>query len=407
MTSRFKEYLISFIVSVCFVVIVTGCAGGSEVALTSDTVQHAIDFATTRLKQTAIQYGDSILFPRSTSDDGKWKTVPPRDWTSGFFPGCLWYMSDLKHDSMFQELAERWTVGLTEQQYLTQTHDIGFIIFNSFGKGYEFTNNESYKPIILQAAHSLMTRYNPKVGCIKSWDGRKWGYPVIIDNMMNLELLLWSSRNGGTQEMYDAAVSHARQTAKNHFRSDGSTYHVVDYDTLTGKVIAKETHQGFANESVWARGQAWAIYGFTMAYRYTHEPEFLEAATKSANWFIDHLPVDHVPYWDFMSPNIPNDEKDVSAAAIAGSALLELKNYTDNPAQKSKFEKSAFEIINTLCSSSYLAEGTNSCAILNHAVGNHPKDSEIDVSLIYADYYFLEALSRLTVINSKHGDAIK
>jgi len=207
--------------------------------------------------------------------------------------------------------------------------------------------------------------------------------------------------------MYNAAVSHARKTAKNHFRSDGSTYHVVDYDTLTGEVIAKETHQGFANESVWARGQAWAIYGFTMAFRYTHEPEFLEAAIKSANWFIDHLPADNVPYWDFQSPNIPKDEKDVSAAAIAGSALLELKDYTSDSTQKNKFEKSAFEILNTLCSSNYLAEGTKSFGVLNHAVGNHPKDSEIDVSLIYADYYFLEALSKFTVIKSKHGDVIK
>jgi unsaturated chondroitin disaccharide hydrolase len=401
------KFLFAFIMISTVAVFAVGCSSSKNVVLNESRINHIINFASSQLIKTTESYGDSILFPRSTGDDGNWKTVPPRDWTSGFFPGCLWYVSDLKHDSRFQKLAERWTTGLTDQQYLTQTHDVGFIIFNSFGKGYEFTNNESYKPIILQAARSLMTRYNPKVGCIKSWDGRKWGYPVIIDNMMNLELLLWSSRNGGTQEMHDAAVSHARQTAKNHFRSDGSTYHVVDYDTLTGKVIVKETHQGFANESVWARGQAWAIYGFTMAFRYTQEPEFLEAAIKSANWFIDHLPVDHVPYWDFLSPNIPNDEKDVSAAAIAGSALLELKDYTSDSTQKSKFEESAFEILNALCSSNYLSEGTKSFGILNHAVGNHPKDSEIDVSLIYADYYFLEALSRFTGIKSKLGDVIK
>jgi unsaturated chondroitin disaccharide hydrolase len=402
MLGFYKAFIISMTA-----IILGGCSSGRETLRTDMSVDHAITFATAQMNNTVASFGDSVLYPRSTGNDGRWQTVPPRDWTSGFFPGCLWYLSDLQNDSLFQKLAKRWTVGLTDQQYLTQTHDVGFIIFDSFGKGYEFTGDKSFKPVILQAARSLMTRYNPHVGCIKSWDGRKWGYPVIIDNMMNLELLFWASQNGGTRAMYEAAVSHARKTAENHIRPDGSTYHVVDYDTSTGNIIVKETHQGYANESVWARGQAWAMYGFTMAYRYTHEPEFLDVAEKTANWFITQLPADHVPYWDFQSPSIPNDERDVSAAAIAASALLELTEYMADPAIKVHYRNSAISIINSLCSPEYLAEGTSSSGILNHAVGNHPKNSEINVSLIYADYYFLEALSRYRHQEFKTGDRIQ
>jgi unsaturated chondroitin disaccharide hydrolase len=212
--------------------------------------------------------------------------------------------------------------------------------------------------------------------------------------MMNLELLFWASKHGGAKEMYDIAFNHAEKTMINHFRKDGSTYHVVDYDTITGRAIAKETHQGYADESVWARGQAWAVYGFTIAYRETVDPRFLHTAEISANWFIDHLPEDNVPYWDFLAPKIPDEEKDASAAAIAASALFELSTLTKNTEFKNKFFKSATSILRSLCSSKYLAEGTNSYGILLHAVGNHPKNSEIDVSLIYADYYFLESIIR-------------
>jgi unsaturated chondroitin disaccharide hydrolase len=303
-------------------------------------------------------------------------------------------MYQLTNDPSLKYSARLWTEGLGAQQFLTQTHDIGFIIFSSYGNGFKTDSNETYHEVLLQAARSLMKRYNPVVGCIKSWDGRKWDFPVIIDNMMNLELLFWASKNGGTKEMYDAAFSHSVKTMHNHFRTDGSTYHVVDYDTLTGKVKSKETHQGYADESVWARGQAWAVYGFTMAYRETHNEDFLFTAEKAAEWFIDHLPKDKIPYWDFLVPDTNIDEKDVSAAAIVSSALFELSSLSTNKNLKQKFYGAAVKILSSLCAPPYLAEGTNSQGILNHAVGNHPKNSEINVSLIYADYYFLEAILR-------------
>ena len=268
------------------------------------------------------------------------------------------------------------------------------MIFCSYGNGYRLTKNENYKKVIIQAAKSLTTRFNPKVGCIKSWDNSRWPYPVIIDNMMNLELLFWASRNGGTKEMYNIAFSHAEKTMQNHFRKDGSTCHVIGYDTTTGKVLTKETAQGYADSSCWARGQAWCIYGFTMTYRFTKDQQFLLTAQQAADYFITHLPVDYVPYWDFLAPNIPDAPRDASAAAIAASGLFELSTSVADTVLRTKYFGAAENILRSLCSSSYLAEGTTSHAILNHCVGHKPNNSEIDVSLIYADYYFLEALSR-------------
>ncbi len=214
--------------------------------------------------------------------------------------------------------------------------------------------------------------------------------------MMNLELLFWASENGGTQDMYDAAFSHAVKTMQNHFRPDFSSYHVLGYDTTTGGVLTKGTNQGYADSSCWARGQAWAIYGFTMSYRFTKDLRFLETARRAADYFISHLPTDYVPYWDFQAPGIPNEPRDVSAAAIASSALLELSQCAISGPLKTRYREAAEKMLNSLCSAPYLAEGTTSHAILNHSVGSKPAKSEVDVSLIYADYYFIEAMLRYT-----------
>lgn len=357
-------------------------------------VSHAVWFATDQLSKSVATFGDSILFPRSTLENGKWKTVKPNDWTSGFFPGALWYGYELTGDLALKKAAEKWTAGLEQQKLNTKTHDVGFIMYCSFGNAQRLFPKDEYKQTLLRAAQSLSTRFNANVGCIRSWDNPKWQFPVIIDNMMNLELLFWAAKNGGGKHYYDIAVRHAATTMKNHFRSDGSTYHVVSYDSTNGSVLVRETHQGYANESVWARGQAWAIYGFTMAYRETKDSRFLHTAEKAANWFIRHLPGDSVPYWDFKAPMIPNEPRDASAAAIAGSALFELSGYMKSNAQKGGYKKAARKILSSLCKSPYLSKGTNSSGILNHATGNWPSQSEIDVSLIYGDYYLLEALSR-------------
>ena len=355
---------------------------------------HALQFADKQLRHTVEELREGFSLPRSTSPDGAWKTVSIYDWTSGFFPGCLWYAFENNHDPFFKKAAEQWTERLDTIQYYAGSHDIGFMILCSDGNGYRLTKNENYKKLLLQTAKTLTTRFNAKVGCIKSWDGAKWQYPVIIDNMMNLELLFWASRNGGTKDMYDIAISHAEKTMQNHFRSDGSTYHVLSYDTTTGKVVAKNTAQGYADTSCWARGQAWSIYGFTMTYRCTNDQRFLQTAQRAADYFIEHLPADFVPYWDFQAPQIPDEPHDASAAAIAASGLFELSTFVADTELRTKYFKAAENILKSLCSFSYLAKGTSSHGILNHCVGHKPNNSEIDVSLIYADYYFLEALSR-------------
>ena len=357
-------------------------------------VSHALKFAQQQARQTVSEINDSTKFARSTMPDGSWKATAARDWTSGFFPGCLWYLNESTKDPFFRQAAERWTAGMAQEQFDTGTHDLGFKIFDSYGNGYRLYPSDEYKKVILQTAETLSKRFNPTVGCIKSWDNRRWAYPVIIDNMMNLELLFWAAENGGPKRLREIAIRHAETTMKNHFRPDGGTYHVLGYDTTNGAVIVRNTHQGYADESVWARGQAWAMYGFTMTYRFTKDPRFLATAQRAADYFIQRLPADNVPYWDFQAPEIPNEPRDVSAAAICSSALFELSAYTKSAAKKAAYLDRAKNILRSLCSAPYLAEGTISHAVLNHAVGSKPAKSEVDVSIIYADYYFIEAMLR-------------
>ena len=375
----------------------TSVALASVSAQTQDLdalVSHALKFAQQQAKQTVSEINDSTKFPRSTLPDGSWKTSASREWTSGFFPGSLWLLHETTNDPFFKQAAERWTAGMTQEQFDTGTHDVGFKIFDSYGNGYRLHPSDEYKKIILQAAQTLSKRFHPTVGSIKSSDKRKWEYPVIIDNMMNLELLFWAAENGGPQHLRDIAIKHAETTMKNHFRQDGGTFHVVSYDSLNGSVKERATHQGYADESVWARGQAWAIDGFTMVYRFTHDKRFLQTAQRAADYYIGHLPPDGVPYWDFMAPDIPKAPRDVSAAAISASALFELSKYTASTSKKTSYLETAKQILRSLCSAPYLAEGTNSHAVLNHAVGNMPAKAEIDVSLVYADYYFIQAMLR-------------
>jgi hypothetical protein len=363
---------------------------------------HGLKFAGQQMKRTALEIRDSTRYARSTKSDGSWKTSEASEWTSGFFPGALWYLHEYTKDPYFKTEAERWTAGLIDQQFNAGTHDLGFMVFNSFGNGNRLYPSVSYRKVILQSAQTLATRFNPTIGCIKSWDNPKWDYPVIIDNMMNLELLFWAADHGGSKRLREIAIRHGETTMRNHFRPDGSTYHVLGYDSTTGLVKVKNTHQGYADESVWARGQAWAIYGFTLTYRFTKDKRFLATAERAADYFIGHLPSDGVPYWDFLAPGIPNEPRDVSAAAIASSALLELCGYLEGNPLKVKYIAAAKKILGSLCTAPYLTEGTNSMAVLNHAVGSKPAESEVDVSIIYADYYFIEAMLRYRSITEKN-----
>jgi unsaturated chondroitin disaccharide hydrolase len=355
--------------------------------------------AALQLDQRLAHYQDTSRFPRSVKADTL-VAVPSRDWTSGFYSGSLWYMYDFTKDKKWEQAARKWTAGLEKEKYNTHTHDLGFMLYCSFGNGLRLTGDPAYKEILLQGAKSLSKRFNPVTGVIKSWDHGKWQFPVIIDNMMNLELLFWATKVSGDSSFYKIAVSHANTTLKNHFRPDNSSYHVLNYDTLTGDVIEKITAQGYANESAWARGQAWGMYGYTVAYRETKDKRYLDQAVKIADFFLKHpnLPKDKVPYWDFNAPNIPNEERDASAAAIMASGLLELSVH----ANRKDFKTSAEEILASLSTPAYLAStGSNHDFILMHSVGHKPAKSEIDVPIIYADYYYIEGLLRYRNMNAK------
>jgi len=343
---------------------------------------------------------DSLHTPRSF-DGEKLITARPKWWCSGFFPGTLWLVYEHTGDEKFRALAERETAKVEPIKLVTNDHDVGFQINCSFGQQYRLTGDAHAREVMHTAAQSLATRFNPTVGCIRSWDWQKkgslWQYPVIIDNMMNLELLLSVAAMEDEPELARIAVSHANTTMKNHYRPDYTTYHLVDYNPDDGSVNLKQTVQGYADDSAWARGQAWSLYGFTMMYRFTRDAAYLDRATAVADMLLSRLPEDGIPFWDFDSPKIPDDYKDASAAAVMASAFVELAGYVQDG---SSYLRMAERQLRTLSSEEYLAEpGTNGGFILKHSVGNMPGNSEVDVPLSYADYYFLEALSRYLASN--------
>ncbi|WP_181308567.1 glycoside hydrolase family 88 protein [Rufibacter sp. XAAS-G3-1] len=340
---------------------------------------------------------DSNHIPRALEPDGSIRGVKSQDWTSGFFPGNLWMAYGVTNDARYKAQAEKWTAFIEKEKYNGRTHDMGFKVNCSFGQGYALTQNPAYKAVLIKSAQTLMTRYNPKVGSLRSWDHNrdKWAFPVIIDNMLNLELLFLATKLTGDSSFYKVANQHALTTMQHHFRPDYSTYHVVDYDTLTGKVVSKATHQGYADGSSWARGQAWALYGYSMMYRETGDKRFLQQAQNIGQFILNHknLPADLVPYWDFDAPNIPNAPRDASAAAVMASAFYELCTFS--PEHKARFKAAADKIVASLSSPAYLAPlSAKHPFILLHSTGNHPKNDEIDTPIIYGDYYYLEALLR-------------
>lgn len=374
----------------------------------------------TTLLQTAT---DLTKYPHSINKDGTLAYYPIEEWTGGFWPGILWYMYEFTGEEKWKTAATTWTESLESNQFNTAHHDIGFMMYCSYGNALRFNNNDKYRAILIQSAKSLCKRYAPVVGSIQSWNPRKskgekhqWNYPVIMDNMMNLELLFYAAKTTGDTSFSHIAVRHAETTMKNHLRPDNSSYHVVNYDPVTGNVLHRQTLQGFSDNSTWARGQAWGIYGFTTCYRETKDPRFLRTACNMADFFLDHpnLPADKVPFWDFNAgqpgfvPDWQFDPKkyvpvprDASAAAITCSALFELAGYA-NATQSKKYLDAAQKIMLSLSSSAYLnKEGANPFFLLKHSVGNLPSDREVDVPLIYADYYFIEAMLRYKKLKQK------
>lgn len=354
--------------------------------------------------QKFLEYSvDSTAFPRSYNPSTKEiKKVRSKDWTSGFFAGNLWQLYQLTGNEKFKKKAKKWNAFIEKEKFNDGTHDMGFKVYGSFGKGLESIKDDTtYNEIILQSAETLSTRFNETVGSLRSWDFNrdKWEFPVIIDNMMNLELLFEATKISGDSSFHKIAESHAQTTLKNHFRKDNSTWHVVVYDTIFGNVKDEITHQGINDESSWSRGQAWAIYGFTMSYRYTNNKKFLEQAEATAKFVLEHpkLPEDGIPYWDFDDPDIPDAPRDVSAATVITSAFLELYKVTG----KEKYKEYVTKVMNSLKSKKYILSAEVSAPfILDHSTGNYPKDDEIDGPIVYADYYFLETLLRKEALQS-------
>jgi unsaturated chondroitin disaccharide hydrolase len=356
-------------------------------------IRHAWDFAAQQLDR-AVKSIPTDRYPRMTTSTGNWETTSPSAWTSGFFPGALWLMFERTGNPLWRARAETWTSRIGGQRTRTDTHDLGFMFMSSYGHGYRLIPNEPYRKILVEAAGSLAKRYDPDVRCIRSWgsinDTTK--FEVIVDNLVNLELLLWGARNGGNAEWRTMAINHGlRCGIQDLMRADGSTFHRAIYDPVTGGLKSRGTVQGACDACTWSRGHAWAVYGFTMLYRETGDTRFLDAARTTADYFISHLPPDKVPYWDFSKSG--SEPRDSSAASIAASGLLELSRRETDATRKQTYLSAARDILTSLSSPAYLAEGTTYWSILMHGTRNKPAGS-YDTGLVFGDYYMLEAMLR-------------
>ncbi|RNI31268.1 glycoside hydrolase family 88 protein [Rufibacter latericius] len=374
----------------------TSSSINQEEKLSGETISKVYQEAASQYKLLASTLPEG-KFPKTYHPTtGKLDTSGSDWWCSGFYPGTLLNLYQATGDKALYAEATRIMEDLKKEQYNTSTHDLGFMMYCSFGKANQLAPKPEYRDILLNSAKSLSTRFNPTVGAIKSWDSDQKDFLVIIDNMMNLELLFWATRVSGDSSFHKLAVTHANTTLQHHFRPDHSSYHVINYDPNTGAVQQKKTAQGYADESAWARGQAWGLYGYTATYRETKDPRYLNQATRIADFILNHpnLPEDKIPYWDFNAPNIPSALRDASAGAINAAALLELSQYVPADVSK-KYFKAAQTMLQTLSTDTYrAAPGTNGGFLLKHGVGHNPQGTEIDVPLTYGDYYYIEALQR-------------
>lgn len=385
--------------------LLAACAGSKEEL----NVDKALDYCDAQVHRTLAELKadngsiDYTLMPRNIMDSlTTWhcRKATKEEWCGGFWPGILWYDYEATGDEQIKAEAEKFTSSL---KFLSETpafdHDLGFLVFCSYGNGYRLTQNPEYKQVILNTADTLATLFNPRVGTILSWPRNVemfGGHNTIMDNLINLEMLFWAAKNGGNPYLSDIAIAHADKTMKYQFRPDYTSYHVAVYDTLTGDFIRGCTHQGYADNTMWARGQAWGIYGYTTVYRETKDIRYLDFVQKITDVYLKNLPEDYVPYWDFDDPSIPNSPRDASAAAIVASALLELCDYL-SVEKAAEYKDAAVRMLTSLSSDKYQS-GKSKPSFLLHSTGHWPGRSEIDASIIYADYYYIEALLRLKKI---------
>ncbi|MEO5983955.1 MAG: glycoside hydrolase family 88 protein [Ferruginibacter sp.] len=392
--------IFSYISVILFLLFIAGCtmqkAQNSNKDISTQWIDQNLHHAGEAYKFLSTKVPEGVM-PRSFTNDTL-RTCNSANWVAGFYPGTLLYLYETSNDEgLYKEALKRIKL-MDKEQYNKGTHDLGFMMYCSYGNLNRLAPDSRYKDILVNSARSLATRFNPVVGCIRSW-GRSSDssqFRVIIDNMMNLELLFWAAKQTGDRSLYDISVTHANTTLQNHFRPDNSSYHVVVYNPQTGIVMKKETAQGAADESAWARGQSWGLYGYTLMYRETKDRKYLDQAQRIASFILNHpnLPVDKIPYWDYNAPGIPNTFRDASSASIMASALIELAGYSNNELSK-KYRSTAETILFTLSSSEYRAKiGDNGGFILKHSVAHLPRNTEIDSPLPYADYYYAEAMLR-------------
>lgn len=385
-----------------FIVILMVCQSFyAQNSLTS--INDVIELGLKRTEQQTLLMAEKLIdmhdrLPKSVDKDNKLTTSDYKWWCSGFFPGQIWYVYKNNPSDKLNKYAKIYTERVERARFFKANHDVGFMINCSFGNQYKFINDKTVESVLIDAANSLCTRFSPTVGLIRSWDfnKHKWQYPVIIDNMMNLELLMDVYKITGEKKYKKIAMSHADKTMQNHFRNDYSCYHVVSYDTITGKPHIKQTHQGYSDESSWSRGQAWALYGYTMMYKECKEKRYLKHAQNVAKFIMNNPTMlkDKVPYWDFNAPDIPNAPRDASAAAVMASAFIDLSTLTSGK-ESAAYLSYADEQLRSLTTDKYLAkEGENNYFVLKHSTGSYPMKSEVDVPLSYADYYYAEALVR-------------
>ncbi len=368
----------------------------------------ALQIAASEYKLLVASLPDSTSFPRRTKSatDETLVKVSAGDWTSGFFPGALWYLYQFTSDDFFLHNALRWTGHIKTQTKNTGAgHDLGFIFNCSFGNAYRIYGHPDYPAVMLEAGKTLSDRFSTIVGCTKSWNSGSWPsysnnvgswkFPVIIDNMMNLELLLKMTQFNNDSLYHRQALQHASTTTVAHIRPDSSTYHVVDFDPLTGNILARGTRQGFSDASCWSRGQAWGIYGFSMMYKYSKDTAHLNTSKRLLGYYLKNKPADHIPFWDYQAPDLPNTYHDASAASITCAALIDLYNSTSDTAYLIYAE----QIIDELTKPFYLnTNSTNAHLLLRHSTGG-TNGYEADVAQTYSDYYFIEALVKYLQLN--------
>jgi unsaturated chondroitin disaccharide hydrolase len=393
--------IFSYTCVICFMFLSVECAAQKKQniarsKISSQWIDQNLQQATSQYKYLMTKVPDGVM-PRSFTKDSL-RTCTSENWVAGFYPGTLVYLyENTKDRALYNETLKKIKL-MDKEQLDSNTHDLGFMMYCSYGNLNRITPTHEYKKILVNAARSLASRFNPTVGCIRSWgkSNDTSMFKVIIDNMMNLELLFWAAKETGDHSLYDIAVTHANTTMKNHFRQDNSSYHVVVYNPQTGKVIKKQTAQGAADESAWARGQSWGLYGYTMMYRETKDKKYLDHAQRIAAFILNHpnLPADKVPYWDYIAPGIPDTYRDASSACVMASALIELAGYS-NKELSEKYLTTVETILRTLSSPEYKAKvGENGGFILKHSVAHFPKNTEVDSPLPYADYYYVEAMLR-------------